>query len=332
MDFISSIEFKYPENYFFFALALAAAVVLFLAYRKKERIMSSLHLNLKVAFKYIRTSFIFAGLALFAFSALGPQLFEGYTTISKTGMDIYVIIDTSKSMLATDIKPDRISIAKRAVAGLIDSLDGDRVGFIPFASQAYVQMPLTDDYQLAKMFLDVIDTEMMSGGGTNIAAALKLANDSFNRSSSADRVVIILSDGEEHEAESLRVLQSINDERLRVFTIGVGTERGGLVPVYGSDGVTISDYMKDETNNPVTSRLEPALLQTLAREGNGAYYQATLQGTETDALLEDLARLKRDVFAEENIKRFSPLFQYFLGAGLLFILAGWFLPERRGLS
>jgi len=313
----------------YFALAIAAVVFFIIAFRKKDRIIAALSLNYKSRFKALRAALLLTGMGLISFSLLGPQVFAGYVEVAKSGTDIYVLIDTSKSMLVTDIAPDRITVAKRIVGNLLDNLDGDRVGFIPFSSDAYIQMPLTDDYQLARMFLDVVDTDMISGGGTNLAAAVKLANDSFKRASSGDRVIIIISDGEEHEGASADVLRGITDDRLKIFTIGVGTEKGGLVPVYNDAGNTIVDYMKDSSGNLVTSRLNADTLRQLALDGRGAYYQANLQGTETAYLLGELAALERDEFEARSIKRFNQMYQYFLGAGILLTLLAWFLPERR---
>jgi len=265
------------------------------------------------------------------FSLLGPQTFTGYSEVSKVGMNIYVLMDTSKSMLVSDIKPDRITIAKRIVENLLDNLEGDRIGFIPFASDAYIQMPLTDDYQLARMFLKVMDTDMISGGGTNIAAAIRLAKDSFERTSDADRVILILSDGEEHDDASLGVLKSVTDDKLKIFTIGIGTEKGALVPVYNDAG-TVIDYMKDESGNHVVSRLNAETLKKLALDGRGSYYQATLQGTEIPSLINELSSLKRGKLAVEQIRRFKPLYQYFLLPGILLIMLAWFLPERRNAA
>jgi len=263
------------------------------------------------------------------FSLLGPQVFAGYTEVSKTGLNIYVLMDTSKSMLVTDIKPDRITIAKKIIDNLLDNLDGDRIGYIPFASDAYIQMPLTDDYQLARMFLKVMDTDMISGGGTNIAEAIRLAIDSFKRTSSTDSVILILSDGEEHDGLSLEVLKSMRNDRIKVYTIGIGTERGGLVPVYNKAGDTVIDYMRDEAGNPVTSRLNTEIMSKLALEGGGSYYQATLQGTEIPSLINDLSSLKRGKLAVEQIKKFRPLYQYFLLPGILLVSLAWFFPERK---
>ena len=322
-------ELKYPGNLGFALLALAAVLFFGLAIRKKEKIMASFRFLPALRFKALRVVSLGLGTALMLTALLGPQVFTGYTQLHKTGMDIYVLIDTSKSMGVRDIEPDRITVAKKIVANLLDHLEGDRIGFIPFASDAYIQMPLTDDYRLARMFLDVVDTDMISGGGTNLAAAIRLANDSFNRVSGGDRVLLILSDGEEHEGVSLDIIKGITDEQTKIFTIGMGTEKGGLVPIYGGPGNAAADYMKDESGNPVTSRLHADTLIELARSGRGAYFQADLQGAETTGLLTALSALKRGELESAGARRYKPLFQYFLGPGVLLVILAWFLPDRR---
>ena len=328
----TGLEFKYPANIVFLLLAIAAAVFFILACGKKEKIMTALHLGYKTRFKALRATLLSLALLLLVIALMGPRIFLGYAEANKTGLDIYVLMDTSKSMLVADINPDRMTVAKKITENLLDNLNGDRIGFIPFASAAYIQMPLTDDYQLARMFLDVMDTEMISGGGTNLAAAIKLAKDSFERTSSADRVILILSDGEEHDGSSIEAIKSITDEQVKIFTVGIGTEKGGLVPVYDQNGAAIIDYLKDDSGNPVTSRLNSAIMEQLAKNGRGAYYQATLQGAETSALLADLSALKRDAYEMVRIKRFQQIYQYFLGPGLLLFMIAWFLPERRKIA
>lgn len=328
----TNAEFRYPQNILFLALVIVATIFFILSFQKKEKILALLRVHRKVRFKVLRTALLFLGLGLMVFALMGPQIFEGYAEVQKTGMDIYVLFDTSKSMLVSDVQPDRITVAKKIVENLLGNLSGDRIGFIPFASDAYIQMPLTDDYQLARMFLEVMDTDMIGGGGTNLAAAIKLANDSFKRTSGADRVIIILSDGEEHDDESQNALKSITDDNLRIYTIGIGTEKGGLVPVYGNDGYTIIDYMKDENGNPVTSRLNADTLRKLALNSRGAYYQASSQGADVSSLLNDLSILNRDVQAIEKTRRFKQLYQYFLGTGIIIFAIAWFLPERPKIS
>lgn len=329
---LTDLEFKYPHNTAYLLLAVAAAVFFALSFRKKEKIAALLRFHYRARRKALRTALLFLGMGLMAFSLLGPQVFLGYAEVRKVGMDIYVLMDTSKSMLVSDVKPDRMTVAKKIVEELLSHLEGDRIGFIPFASDAYIQMPLTDDYQLARMFLDVMDTDMISGGGTNLAAAIRLANGSFERTSGADRVILIVSDGEEHDNASQSVLQSITDEKTRIYTIGVGTEKGGLVPVYADDGVTVADYMKDADGNPVTSRIHADTLKELAQAGNGAFYQAGFSGMDISALLGELSGLERDVQAAERLRRFSPLYQWFLGAGTLLFMVAWIMPEGRVVS
>lgn len=325
---LTDLEFKYPSNVWFFIVPVAAIVFFILALRKKERIMAALRVGYKVRFKALRAALLGMGLGLMAFALLGPQVFTGYAEVSKTGLDIYVLMDTSKSMLVNDIAPDRMTVAKKIVEDLLGSLEGDRIGFIPFASDAYIQMPLTDDYELARMFLDVMDTDMISGGGSNLAAAIRLANNSFERTSGADRVILILSDGEEHDNASLELLSGLTDKQVKIYAVGLGTEKGGLVPVYDETGDIIVDYMKDADGNPVTSRLSADTLRQVAAGGQGAYYQAG-QGAEASALLEDLSALKRDDYQMDQIRRYRPLYQYFLGPGVLLFMVAWLLPERR---
>jgi Ca-activated chloride channel family protein len=318
-------ELKYPANIWFLLVVIVAVVLFILAFRKKDKIMAALHLGYKTRLKTLRTVLLSIALSLMVLALSGPQIFSGYAAVNKIGLDIYLLMDTSKSMLVSDVSPDRISVAKKIAANLLDQLDGDRIGFIPFASEAYIQMPLTDDYQLAKMFLNVMDTEMIGGGGTNLAAAIKLAAESFSRSADADRVILILSDGEDHDEASIKAVKNIQDQQIKVYTVGIGTEKGGLVPVYNVAGDTVIDYMKDQSGNPVTSRLITETLKQLASDGNGSYYQTNLQGSETSALLTEFSSLKKDIFAAEQTKKYAPLYQYFLGPGILLFLIAWFI-------
>ncbi len=328
---MNNYEFEQPLYILFGVIPIIGLIMMILAYRKKEKILEVMKVKIKIPFKVLRSILITLGLCLMVVSLMGPQIFMGYAEVSKKGMDIYVLIDTSKSMLVEDMQPNRISRAKKIIEGIIDDLKGDRIGFIPFSQDAYVQMPLTDDYQLARMFLDVIDTDMIAGGGTNIAAAIKLADSSFKRTSSADRVIIILSDGEELDSNSQEIVKNINDKQLKVFTIGVGSDKGGLIPVYDEKTNQRISYKKDSKGDFVTSRLNADILKNLADIGNGAYYQSSISGDEIQNLLKDIGSLKRDTSKTDKIKRLKSQYQYFLGAGILLFTAAYLLPERRKL-
>lgn len=325
---MGNLELKNPSNFIYIILPIASLCIFILGMVKKERILAALKLNIKTAFKIVRVFLLVIGLTLVFFSLLGPQTFVGFDEVERKGLDIYFLIDTSNSMLTEDIQPNRIERAKKIIEGIIDSLEGDRIGFIPYSSAAYIQMPLTDDYELAKMFLDVIDTDMIGGGGTNAGKAIKLASESFKSSSNSDKVIIILSDGEEHNTNSIEVLNSIRDEHLKVYTIGIGTEKGGLIPVYDDTGRRI-DYKKDSVGEYVMSKLDRKTLQELASGGNGAYYQSTGSIDEINLLTGDISNLKRGAIKTDQIRRFKQLYQYFLAAGIMCIAAAWLLPEGR---
>lgn len=326
---MNTLELKNPMNFIYIILPIAALILFLLGRRKKGKILRMLKIDTKERLAWLRIVCLVLGLGLIFFSLLGPQAFEGFTEVEKTGLDIYVLIDTSKSMLTEDIKPNRLSRAKRIIESLLDSINGDRIGFIPYASSAYVQMPLTDDYDMARMFLDVIDTDMIGGGGTNAGSAISLAAASFSRSTGSDRVILLLSDGEEYDKNSAEALKKITDSSLRVYTIGIGTEKGGLIPVYDNSGKIIVEYKKDASGEHVMSRLDAAALQQLAALGNGRYYASTLSGEEISSLVQEIASLKRDSFKTEKIRRYTHLYQYFLGAGLLLFTAAYVFPERR---
>ncbi|HEX3028592.1 MAG TPA: VWA domain-containing protein [Clostridia bacterium] len=324
--------FKYPINAIYFIFPTACLALLILGYAKKKRILKLLNIHILSGRSYAKIGLIALSAALITFSLLGPQSFKDFQKIDRKGLDIYVLADTSKSMMAEDIKPNRISRAKKTIEDLIDNLNGDRIGFIPYASGAYVQMPLTDDYQLAKMFLKVIDTDMIGGGGTNAGAAIRLAENSFDRTSSADRVVIILTDGEEHDTDTLEVLHALKDKNLKVFTIGIGTEKGGLIPVFDDNGSQIADYKKDDKGQFVVSRLNTDMLRKIAEKGGGAFLQATPSGSEISQLQRYISTLKRGVLKTEKMKRYVQHYQYYLGVGILLFILAYFIPERRKLA
>jgi Ca-activated chloride channel family protein len=326
---LGSIEIGNPQNYIYALIPVFCIVILVLSYLKKRRIMDALRIDVQTRFRFIRPVLMVTGICLMFAALLGPQKLDGFTEVKTQGLDIYVLIDTSNSMLVQDVKPDRISRAKQIVDRLMKNLKGDRIGLIPFSSDAYVQMPLTDDYNMARMFLDVTDNEMVGNGGTDFGPAVRLAYESFDQARGSDKVMIILSDGEDRKADNSDVLAEINDDRLRIFTIGIGTEEGGKIPIYSYDGVSIYDYFTDENYDYVISRLQTAELKKLAADSGGKYYESTASGIEIDSLIEDISGLKRDSQNVKRINNYSQLFQYFLGFGLLLLLAAFFLPETR---
>jgi len=322
------IEYKSIINSVFFLVPILVIFLVIFGARKKDDILTVL--KLKYIYKYRIMKLIIGtlGLCLIAFSLLGPQKEIGVTEVQGKGLDIYVLMDTSKSMLVEDVSPSRLDRAKKVVEAIIGHLKGDRIGFIPYSSSAYIQMPLTDDYELAKMFLDVIDTDMIGGGGTDVGKAIDLANKSFDEMTDGDKVIIILSDGEEYDAHSDRALKEIQDQRLKVYTIGIGTTDGGLIPVYDDSGENRVDYMKDNSDELVMSKLDANMLKELASISNGTYYESSIDGSEIQLLMNDLSQLEESAQKAKKVNQYQQLYQIFLGLGILTLLVALKFPER----
>lgn len=321
----SQVEFSRLGDTVYFLIPLLVLITLVFAYRKRDKIIKHLQWGLEYKFKILKPTLVVLGLGLIVCSLLGPQVLKGYQKVEQKGLDIYIAIDTSQSMLARDVKPSRLQRAKKGIEELIDSLDGDRVGFIPFSSDAYIQMPLTNDYHLAKMFLEVIDTGMIAGGGTDIASAIKLAKNSFDRSAQGEKVIVIFSDGETHNPAGIKAAQNMKNTKL--YTVGVGTEKGGLIPQYNAQGEKVG-YKKDNTGQYVNSKLNQATLEKIAQQGSGRFYRLDLKNRAIDKLIQQISQLQKRKLGTDKIKKFKQLYQYFLGVGLLLLLIGYFLPER----
>ncbi len=322
---MSSIMFKYPSNWFYMIIPFLLLIIMVLGWRRKKSILKELRLAIKIKNEILRIFIMFLGLFLIGIALLGPQKLEGTVEIKKESLDIYVLLDTSKSMLTEDIKPNRLQREKQIVNKILDSLEGERIGFIPFSSSAYVQMPLTDDYDIARMFLDVVDTDMIGGGGSDLSKAVTLAYDSFEQTSKGEKVIIIISDGEEHNTYSEKALGNLNDDKLKVYAVGVGTKEGGLIPIYDKNG--LKTYKKDNNGNHVVSKLNDKTLQGLADVGNGKYYKSTLDGKEIEMILGDISHLKKEIKKSQEVNQYEELFMYFLCTGLALFLIAYLLPK-----
>ncbi len=304
-------------------------IFMFLGGRKKKRILLKLRIDLAMKGERLRVVGMVLGSVAICLSLLGPQQMIGKIEVERDSLDVYILMDTSKSMLVEDVAPNRLEREKQIVSQIIEGLEGDRIGFIPFSSSAYIQMPLTDDYDLANLFLKVVDTDMIGGGGSDVGKAISLAQQSFDRASLGDKVILIIGDGEEHEKNSEKVLKDQMDDQLKVYTMGVGTLQGGLIPEYDEITGQIKGYKTDGQGNHVMSKLDDSVLKGLADIGKGEYYLASMNGSEVDAFLSDIKSLKKSGSKTEEINRYKQLYQYFLGAGMVLFLTAYLVPVRR---
>jgi Ca-activated chloride channel family protein len=275
----------------------------------------------------VRFALLLLGLACIVVSLARPQ--RGYTwqETQRRGRDVLIAIDTSRSMLATDLAPNRLTRARLAAQDLISQLTGDRVGLIAFAGGAFLQAPLTIDYTAVVGALQELDTEIIPRGGTNIAGAIAAAVDAFGKGESDHRALIIFTDGEELDADGVKAAAEQNGS-VRIFTVGLGSPDGSLIPITGPGGG--SDFVRDQGGNIVKSRLDEEKLQAIAEASGGFYLHLQNGRPEMKQLVENGLGTMTEKDIDARVSR-QPIerYQWPLSAGLVLLAASWLLSERK---
>jgi Ca-activated chloride channel family protein len=272
------------------------------------------------------------GVVCFAVSGLiialvNPKIGTKLETIKREGIDIVFAIDVSKSMLAEDVAPNRLEKSKQLVTQIINNLASDRIGIIAYAGKAFPQLPITTDYASAKMFLQSMNTDMLSSQGTAIDEAIQLSRNYFDDEEQTNRILIIISDGEDHNDMSVEVAETASEEGIKIYTIGVGNEKGGAIPLK-KNGVVMS-YKKDQNNETVITRLNEETLRLIAEEAKGAY----INGNKTAAVVEKirtvLNSMEKKEFEAKEFAEYKDQFQWFLGIGLFFLILDVLFLDRK---
>ena len=316
------MEFGNLNNSIYFIFPLLLLLIMILGMRKRMEILKALNLRNKRRISSLKILLMTLGTIMVVIALLSPQKEIEDENIEVKGMNIYVLIDTSRSMLTEDVYPNRLEAGKRALSRLITSLKGDRIGFIPFSDSAYIQMPLTDDYTITENYINAIDTTLISGGGTQLYEALQLAEKSFREIASENKTVIVLSDGGDFDKKSL---DFVKDNKIDVYAIGVGTMEGNIIPEY-INGVK-RGFIKDEKGSAVISRLNSEFLQQISKENNGNYYEVNNLVDTSKNFIDDTLNLERKNQRNEKSKNYERYFQYPLALGVILLLIGYLLKE-----
>ncbi|GHA23506.1 BatB protein [Salinimicrobium marinum] len=266
-------------------------------------------------------------IASFVLALVNPKIGTKLETIKREGVDVVFAVDVSKSMLAEDIAPNRLEKSKQLVTQIINNLASDRVGIIAYAGSAFPQLPITTDYSTAKLFLQAMNTDMVSSQGTAINEAIELAKTYYNDEDQTNRVLFIISDGEDHQGEVSQIAEEAASEGIMIYTIGVGTAKGGPIPEK-RNGV-IQSYKKDNNGETVITRLNEETLREIASEANGAYIDGRVTDEVIEEVTEVLQNMDKKEFEAKQVADFEPQFQWFLGLGLFFLLFDILLLERR---
>ena len=254
-----------------------------------------------------------------------PQFGIKTQKVERKGVDVIVALDVSQSMLAEDITPSRIERAKHEISKLIGLLKGDRIGLIVFAGESFVQCPLTLDYSAAKMYLDVVTTSWIQLQGTALADAIRQSSKAFRTKSKKHKVLILITDGEDHEGEALDAAKDASQEGVKIYTIGIGSESGVPIPLKKSGGNIV--YKKDKGGNLVMTRLNSIILEKIAHEAKGKYFYS---GTNLDLSLiyNEIAKMEKKDLGMNKLAVYEERYQIFLFIALIFLMLEFIIPER----
>jgi Ca-activated chloride channel family protein len=268
-----------------------------------------------------------AVLALLLLALARPTWGSESHLVEQEGIQVMVALDVSQSMLAQDIKPDRLSRAKMEIADLMGRLGGDEIGLVLFSGASFIQFPLTSDYATALTFLDNARPEVISRPGTAIGDAIRTAMSGFDSNRASQKVIVLITDGENHEGDALAVARTAAEQGILIYTIGFGSAQGEPIPEYDTRG-DIVGYKEDQQGNVVLSRLDEAGLQQIAEVGGGRYLPASADGSELAALVEELDALQAAELASLIEVRGIERFQIFLLAALVLMVVVELIPDR----
>lgn len=302
--------------------------------RKKQfddRLLSQLRVNYWQTGDKIRL-FSIMGAALFFIIALaGPKIGTEVREVQRTGLNLLVALDLSRSMNAEDVRPSRLDKAKFEINRLVNRLQGDRVGLLVFTDEAFVQAPLTTDYSAMRLFLDIANTDQMPTSGTNFTSALELAAEAFEsveQQDDAANVLLFVADGEHHGPSYSEALRNLTDRGVIIFTVGVGTPDGGPIPIYNDDGRQ-TGYHRDGQGNTVTTRLEPQTMQEIASAGNGEYYEIRSGSDNIEPFFSRLDELERGEYSTQEFADYENQYQVMMIIGFLLLMTGLFFPDNK---
>ncbi len=257
-----------------------------------------------------------------------PQFGTRVETVTTEGQDVIVVLDVSRSMLAEDVTPNRLERARLEIMRILQRLDGDRIGLVAFAGNAFVQSPLTVDYGAAALFLNAMDTDLIPVQGTNLGEALTVALDAFEEGTGDHRVLIVVTDGEDHEGEIEGALERARDEGVQIHAVGIGSLEGVPIPEFDASGER-TGFVRDASGAVVTTQLDESTLERVAQATGGRYFPALGPAANLDLLIDEVTGAEGRELETREVTQFDEQFQIFLGFALVLLFAEGLIPERR---
>lgn len=275
----------------------------------------------------LKFTILMLALAFMLIAAANPQIGSKMEEIKREGVEVIIALDISNSMLAEDVKPSRLELARLSISKLIDNLNSDRIGLVLFAGDAYLQLPLTTDYSAAKLMLSTVSTGLIDMQGTAIGRALELSMKSFSKDETRNKAIILITDGENHEDDALSIAAEAAEQGIVIHTIGMGSIAGSPIPQNPNN--PNSGYIKNESGETVISKLNANMLQQLAAIGGGRFIRASATNPNLTTLIEELAGMEKQEFGSRIYTDYEDRFQYFAAAALLLLILELFISEKR---
>jgi Ca-activated chloride channel family protein len=329
--------YELEEKGYLYLLGIIPFLVLVFAYiqfwkRKKQREFGDWALVRKLSpeksvFKPIlKFSLLMLALAGLIIGLVNPKIGTKMETVKREGIDIVFAVDVSKSMLAEDVAPSRLDKSKQIVSQIINQLGNDRIGIVAYAGSAFPVLPITTDYGVAKMFLQGMNTTMVSSQGTSLDEAIKLSETYFDKGNKTSKLLIMISDGEDHSEGAESAAEEANKAGMKIITIGIGTEKGGPIPLK-RNGI-VESFKRDNNNEVVITKRNNESLMAIAKATKGGY----VDGNNTKEVLtyvkKALDNIEKTEFEATQMADFEAQFQWFLGIAFALLLLDIFLLEK----
>ncbi len=330
--------FRFANPEYLIALWLIPAlIVLFVLFnRNRRRLLEKFadkEIHKFIMYSYsgakskLKFTIILVTLSLLIIAFSNPQIGTKMQEVKQTGIDVYILLDVSRSMAAEDIKPNRLEKAKYQISNLIQKLRGDRIGLIVFSGDAYIQFPLTTDYSAANLFLSAVDFNSVPQPGTAIASAINMAVQSFD-SAATDKAIILITDGEDHEGDIDAAVDEATELEIKIYTIGLGSPDGLPIPVYDNRGKQVG-FKQDNNGQTVLTRLNENILREIADNGNGKYYRGNNYEDYLDKIYSDLSTLEQAEFGVKKVTDYEDRFYYFLIPAIILLIIELFISDKR---
>lgn len=327
--------FRFEEPaylYLLLLLPLLAAFYLYSNYRKRKAIrkfgdpvlMAQLMPDVSKYRPDVKFWLLFTAIGLFAVLLARPQSGSKLETVKRKGVEVMIALDISNSMLAQDVQPSRLEKAKRLISKLVDGMENDKVGMIVFAGDAFTQLPITSDYISAKMFLESISPSLISKQGTAIGAAINLAARSFTPQEGVGRAIVVITDGENHEGGAVEAAKEAAKKGIQVNVLGVGLPDGAPIPIEGSN-----DFRRDREGNVIVTRLNEAMCQEIAKEGNGIYVRVDNSNSAQKAINQEINKMAKSDVESKVYTDYNEQFQVIAWMILLLLLVEMLILDRK---